>query len=187
MPPLWQEFNEAPHLEGGSHLYALGSHVHPRLFKTGSGKDPFERLQSEERKHRGRLQLFLAAIWWHEGHLEHLARRYLRERPASELAIQGIEYRMTCVNEIKEATDAARQRYRAQSRARATGDSEEAQYKRRRLNLQLLKEEFAQEKTKRDYELAMLQRELAVEEQSFDLEKRRSSWRRSEAAGASTR
>ena len=168
VPPPPQEFHEAPHLEGGVHLYALGSQAHPRLFKTGSGKDPWERLQSEERKHKGSLKLFVVAVWWQEGHLEHLARRYLLEMPTDELAIQGTEYRMTSLREIKDATNRARLQYRtlANTRPRGPDEETEAQCKRRRLCLQVRREEFE-----------MAQKELALEEQRFDLEKRRSSWR----------
>ena len=178
VPPPPQEFNESPHLEGGVHLYALGSRAHPRLFKTGSGKDPWVRLQSEERKHKGSLQLSVVAIWWHEGHLEHLARRYLLEMPTDELAIQGTEYRMTSLREIKDATDAARLQHRALTNTGVQADEEtEAQCKRRRLCLQVCREEFELEKEKRDYELEMSEKELGIEEKRFDLEKRKSSYR----------
>ena len=174
VPPPPQEFHEAPQLEGAAHLYALASQVHPRLFKTGSSKDPWERLQSEDRKHQGRLKLALVAVWWHEAHLEHLARRHLLEMPAEELAIQGTEYRMTSLKEIKDATDAARLRYRGLANPRPQGPDEEteARCKRRRLCLQVRREEFEMARM----ELALDEQRLALDEQTFDLEKRRSSW-----------
>jgi hypothetical protein len=203
VPPPWQEFNGAPNLKEVPHLYALGSRVYPRLFKTGSGKNPWERLDSEERKHKGQLKLYMSAIWWNEGHLEHLARKHLHEMPPAELGIQGTEYRMTNPKEIQDATDAGRQQHRALSHTcpHDTDDEAEKECKRRRLHVQLCKEEFElhqqvhdynSESQRRDFELQrrdfelhkmkrtfdieMAQKELAFEEKRFESEKRKSSW-----------
>jgi len=182
VPPPPQEFHEAPQLEGAAHLYALGSQAHPRLFKTGSGKDPWERLRSENRKHNGKLRLYIAAVWYNEAHLEHFARSFLFEMPPDELAVEGTEYRMTSLREIQDATDAARLRYKALTRPHVRNPDEEveAECKRRRLCLQVAREEFELEKARRSYSLEMAQREFALEEQKFDLEKRRNLYDRSD-------
>ena len=64
--------------------------------------------------------------------------------PPEELAVQGTEYRMTSPQEIKDATDAARRRHRALSSTRGRDPDEEveAECKRRRLCLQVSREEF---------------------------------------------
>ena len=93
----------------------VGSRTHPRLFKTGSGKNPWERLESEDNKHKGHLKLYILAIRWQEGCLEHLARKHLLEMPPDELGIQGIEYRMTNPKDILDAINSARRQYRALS------------------------------------------------------------------------
>ena len=116
--------------------YALASRAHKRLFKTGSGKDPWERLRSEERKHEGLLDLYVAGIWWNEGHLEHAARAYLREMPPEELGVRGTEYRMTSFAEICDATCLARRQLEAahpvQSEQEAEVEREATAFKRRR-------------------------------------------------------
>ena len=59
VPPSPICFNEAPRMRGASHHYILRSQAYPGLFKTGSSKDPQQRLQSEERRHSGQLKLVL--------------------------------------------------------------------------------------------------------------------------------
>ena len=175
-PPLC--FYESPHLDGGTHLYALASQTYPRLFKTGSGRNPWERLQSEDRKHKGRLRLYLVGIWWNEGFLEHLARKHLSETPPAELDIQGTEYRMTNLNEIKEATESARLQHRALSartHVPTRDDDAEVECKRRRMHLQVCREEFEFYKEKRDYDIEASKKELAVEEQRLALQQRQTS------------
>jgi hypothetical protein len=157
VPAAPLEFHEAPHLEGGSHLYALESTIHPRLFKTGSGKDPWERLRAEEQKHEGRLGLCIVAIWWNEAHLEPFARRHLKEFPPKELGIKGTEYRMTSQKEIKDATDLARQQCNAE---------EERQSKRRKLDIEFAAQEFELEQKK-----ATLKREEHEMERQMDIHK----------------
>ena len=176
VPPAPLEFREAAHLEGGTHLYALGSKLHSRLFKTGSGKDPWERLRSEDRKHKGRLNLYLLSIWWNEGHLEHLARRHLDEHPPAELDIQGTEYRMTSQKEIKDATDAARRQYIALACARASDvrDEEEVAMKRRRIHLQLSWEELELDERR----CSLTERKFALEKETFALEQERAYYLR---------
>jgi hypothetical protein len=168
-PP--QEFHNAPHLEGAAHLYALGSRTIPNLFKTGSGKDPWERLQSEERKHKGRFDLILVAIWWNEGELEHLARKYLRELPSADLYVQGTEYRMTSLDDIQKATDNARLRFRALTSLKV--DEEPPDMKRRRLEVAVATEELDLEMRKLDVE----ERRLRLEKERFNFEQQRiASW-----------
>ena len=200
-PPPWAEYNHAPHLKGASHLYALGSRTHRRLFKTGSAKNPWERLESEERKHKGQLKLFVSAVWWSEGHLEHLARRHLRELPPEDLGIQGTEYRMTSPTEIREATDAARRQHRALTTRGADEDvAEDASWvtdgKRRRFHLQVYEDEFnlhqrAQDytfqshsrdfelhKKRCDYDMDLAHRQVELEEKRLGLEERRFDFER---------
>ena len=175
VPTAPLEFREAPHLEGAAHLYALGSAAHPRLYKTGSGKNPYDRLDREEKKHGRRLQLYLVAIWYNEGHLEHLARRHLKELPPSELGVIGTEYRMTTHVEIKDATDAARQQLRGLG---GTYEEEHA-FKRRRVEIQLrnselelAKAEFELQKAKDTHEMDMAYRACELEERKAALSSR---------------
>ena len=185
VPPAPLQFHEAPELEGGTHLYALRSQAYPRLFKTGSGKDPFERLFSEERKHNGRLRLYLQAIFWNEGHLEFLARRHLCETPPEEWAIQGTEYRLTSEQEIQEATALARGQH-ALMKQRPVENDDDRQAKRQRTRLELEKDEFMLHKARVDFmmpeerahELRKKQIEIMLpEERTHELQERRASSR----------
>ena len=55
-------------------------------------------------------------------------------------------------------------------------DEVEAECKRRRLCLQVSREEFELEKEKVSFDLERAQKELAIEEQRCELEKRKSTW-----------
>ena len=66
-------------------------------------------MEAEERKHKGRLDLCMLAIWWNEAVLEHAARKHLKVLPPEDLEIQGTEYRMTNLDEIIKATNIARE------------------------------------------------------------------------------
>ncbi len=166
--------------------YVLGSFSYPDMCKTGrTTKRMDERLREINSQQSKDLGLYVILVYHHEGALEHRVRCKLDAwgygRPPVEYGVNGSEFRIVCVDTVKAAVDEVRQECERASPnmcPQSLDEKTEAWCKRRRLCLQVRREEFELEKAKRDYELEMAKRELALEEQSFDLAKRRSSWRR---------
>ena len=165
-------YDKAPELKGATHHYALRSTAFPGLFKTGSSKDPYKRLQNEERKHQDRLKLTLYAIWRNEGGLEFLARRHLKELPPEAWGILGTEYRITTPSEIEKAMDLAREQYN-RSLPKPREEEEDPALKRRRLSLDLDREEYEIKKNNLDLEYEMKKKNLALDKDELELMKSR--------------
>jgi hypothetical protein len=163
-PPI--QHHRAPELKGAAHHYALRSEAYPGLWKTGSSKDPFARLESEERKHQGRLRLSLFAIWFNEGPLEFFARRHLKEMPPADWAVQGTEYRITTAEDIERAMDLAR----AQHVCQAQPDEDEREWKRRRTDLELKREELELDRGRLELDRGRMLLEKGIVEDTARLE-----------------
>jgi len=171
--------------------YVLASTKYPNLFKTGSTKKNVdERLRKIRSDQPSDLGLYIYAVHHHEGIFEYQVRVKLDtwgyQKPPAEWGTKGVEFRVGPLQGILEAIDAVKKEHDARMEARNQVRSEddrdaetEAQCKRRRMCLQVRREEFELAQKERSYKLDMAQKELALEEQRFDLEKRRASWRRS--------
>lgn len=172
------EFHEAGHLVGARHHYAFQSQTYVTLWKSGSSDDPWRRAKEEDRKHGGRLKLQVRAIWWNEAYLEHAARERLKRMPPPEMDVKGTEYRITSLDEIVEAMNAARKQTRALADANSTRvdeAGEEREFKRRRTEVEVATLEMELKRAEQELELGKRDRELAQRraEQELELAKKR--------------
>jgi hypothetical protein len=172
--------------------YILGSLTHPDMYKTGhTAKLMDERLKEIIRDQPQELGLYVSVVYHYEGCLENRVRLKLDSwgcrPPPTEYGIKGTEFRIASKEMIIAAMDEVKRECDANQHGTPGEYEEEKAFKRRRLCLEVSREEFEFEERKftlkraRDnpelaihqYKLQVQKEELELEKQKFELEKQR--------------